>query len=75
MESEEAEEERAPVFSSGKWELCAEAAETLEERGKIGKGVKAEVMGKVWGRSTDDEEGQPRMDILRGVLMCKEFVT
>lgn len=32
-------------------------------------------MGKVWGRSTDDEDGPPRRDIRRGVLMCKEFVT
>lgn len=75
MESEEAEEERATVFSSGQWELRAEAAETLEGRGKVGKAVQAEVTGEVWGRSTDDEEGRPRMDILRGVLMCKEFVT
>lgn len=75
MESEAAEGERATILSSGKWELCAEGAETSEERSKIGKAIKAEVMGKVWGRSTDDKEGQTRGDVIRGVLMCKEFVT
>lgn len=49
--------------------------ETGEERGKIGKGIKAEARGKVWGRSTHDEEGQTRMDIIKGVLMGKEFMT
>jgi hypothetical protein len=45
----------------------AEVAQTWEEWGKIGKGIKAESMEKVWGRSTDDEERQTRMDITEGV--------
>lgn len=66
MESEEAEEERATLFSSGKWELGA---------GDAQRRWKAEAMGKVRSRSTDDEDGQTRMDMTRGALVCKEFAT
>lgn len=57
MESEAAEEERATIFQLRETGTqCWGCTETLDERGKIGKGIKVEAMGKIRGWSTDDEE-------------------
>ena len=76
MESETGNRGPQGRESSGKWESSAGVARRhRRKRAKIGKGMKAEAVGKVWGRNTDDEEGQTRMDITRGILMWKAFVT
>lgn len=75
MESGQQRKRGPRSLAPGMRTQCRGRAETSEGRGKREKGIRAEAMGKFWGRSADDEEGQTRMDSVTGVLMWKEFVT